>query len=843
MNPKRKRRGGLSRRRLLLEPLEARLLLAMMRDDVPSSVYEAYAQDPMFEPVGWFGTYDLTGTLVTKGSAVLIDPHWVLLTGHQLYEHSYSELRFGLGPNILTDPGETRTVATTIIYPDYAGGWGGSLNDIALGYIEDPILDVTPADRFRGTDEAGTHVSIVGYGRPGTATAGLGDYDGEKRGGENIVDSIGDGVYGFGTNYYLAEFGPLVLFPSPSLPLEFGVTPGDSGGGWFNDSGELVALSAFQYADYAYSGGIRITQYNSWIDETIASQDPLEVSISRDAIQAPLTNDAPVLFTAVFSDQVADFDASDVIASGAPGTLVPTVTPVGTGGTVYTISVSGMTGDGQVVVSIPADAAHNAGGNGNSASTALDAGVTYDVTPPGVAVIDVLTNDATPVIFGTATDANDVATVTLAVAGQTFAAAPDADGNWSVEVPSALSDGVNTVTVTVLDCAGNTSTDTATVTVDTVAPVVAAADLVTNDDTPQLAGTVTDVSPSTGITSVLVTVGGTQYPAAVSGTSWSLVLPTALADGTHTVTVTAADAAGNTSTDTATVTVDTAAPVVGVNSLTTVNKTPTLTGPITDASPSSGITGVTVVVGGQTLAATVSGNTWSAVVSAPLAVGTYNVTATAVDAAGNTAADGTANELVVNTHPWHNSADPCNVDGRSGVEPVDVLLVINYINAHGSGPLPAPGPNTPPPYVDVNADNEVAPVDVLLVINWINSQTAGGAGEAEPWSDGAAGFLATPTLWPVSDRATPATAGLLNHGEQAVEGIGGVRSPAPSAVGHSLAAGESDAGFSCRDWDEAISGEWSRASVLLDAILNDIVPGQGGRLPSRAWDSGQTPCA
>ena len=37
-----------------------------------------------------------------------------------------------------------------------------------------------------------------------------------------------------------------------------------------------------------------------------------------------------------------------------------------------------------------------------------------------------------------------------------------------------------------------------------------------------------------------------------------------------------------------------------------------------------------------------------------------------------------------------------------------------------------------------------------------------------------------------------------------------------------MAAGESDAGFSCRDWDEAISGEWSRASVLLDAILNDI---------------------
>jgi hypothetical protein len=245
-------------------------------------------------------------------------------------------------------------------------------------------------------------------------------------------------------------------------------------------------------------------------------------------------------------------------------------------------------------------------------------------------------------------------------------------------------------------------------------------------------------------------------------------------------------------------------------------------------SPSSGITGVTVVVGGQTLAATVNNGTWSAVVSAPLAVGTYNVTATAVDAAGNTASDGTANELVVNIHPWHNFADPCNVDGRSGVEPVDVLLIINYINTHGSGPLPAPGPNSPPPYLDVNADDEVAPVDVLLVINWINSQTAGGSGEAEPWSDAAAGsqsdsapwpdapraepatnaLCPTSALWPVSDRATRATAGLLNR-----ESLG---SKAPDA--NSLA----------RLWDEAPSDDWTGPSVVLDDILAQIIPNQSG---------------
>ena len=41
-----------------------------------------------------------------------------------------------------------------------------------------------------------------------------------------------------------------------------------------------------------------------------------------------------------------------------------------------------------------------------------------------------------------------------------------------------------------------------------------------------------------------------------------------------------------------------------------------------------------MVVGGQTLTATVSGTTWSVTVPTPLADGTYNVQATAVDNVG-----------------------------------------------------------------------------------------------------------------------------------------------------------------------------------------------------------------
>jgi hypothetical protein len=90
-------------------------------------------------------------------------------------------------------------------------------------------------------------------------------------------------------------------------------------------------------------------------------------------------------------------------------------------------------------------------------------------------------------------------------------------------------------------------------------------------------------------------------------------------------------------------------------------------------------------------------------------------------------------ETSVRANPWCNAANPYDVDGSGGdkpVTPLDVLIVINYINAHpGSTALPA-SPTAPPPYYDVNDDGLCTPLDVLTVINYINAHTAG-AGEAE----------------------------------------------------------------------------------------------------------------
>ncbi|WP_228267272.1 Ig-like domain-containing protein, partial [Acinetobacter seifertii] len=120
-----------------------------------------------------------------------------------------------------------------------------------------------------------------------------------------------------------------------------------------------------------------------------------------------------------------------------------------------------------------------------------------------------------------------------------------------------LSDGPHTVTVTATDPAGNVGTTGAVVTVDTTAPTVVLSDVLTNDSTPALSGTVNDPTAT-----VVVTVDGVDYPAVNNGNgTWTLAdntLPV-LTDGPHTVTVTATDPAGNVGTTSAVVTVDTAA--------------------------------------------------------------------------------------------------------------------------------------------------------------------------------------------------------------------------------------------------------------------------------------------
>ncbi len=86
---------------------------------------------------------------------------------------------------------------------------------------------------------------------------------------------------------------------------------------------------------------------------------------------------------------------------------------------------------------------------------------------------------------------------------------------------------------------------------------------------------------------------------------------------------------------------------------------------------------------------------------------------------------------------------------RSGtVTPLDVLIGINYFNAHGnelpSDPVP---PDQPLYYYDVNGNNVLEPLDLLIIINYLNRPSAGSSDGAEaegPSGDSPADGLVAP---------------------------------------------------------------------------------------------------
>ena len=82
--------------------------------------------------------------------------------------------------------------------------------------------------------------------------------------------------------------------------------------------------------------------------------------------------------------------------------------------------------------------------------------------------------------------------------------------------------------------------------------------------------------------------------------------------------------------------------------------------------------------------------------------------------------------------PRHqNPIQRLDVDADGFISPIDVLLIVNFINFNVSGTDSVAGLPAPPPYRDVNGDNRINALDVLDVINFINRRGNGGSGEGE----------------------------------------------------------------------------------------------------------------
>ncbi len=134
--------------------------------------------------------------------------------------------------------------------------------------------------------------------------------------------------------------------------------------------------------------------------------------------------------------------------------------------------------------------------------------------------------------------------------------------------------------------------------------------------------------------------------------------------------------------------------------------------------------GANLLTSAQTLT-TADNTTWTLGNLAGLtaASGSYTLTLSPtgiVDAAGNAQLAGALSTFAL--HAWQNTSNPLDVNDDGKITPIDALLVINYLNQHGSGPLPST--YTGPYYLDVNGDNAVTPLDALAVINYLNANLA-----------------------------------------------------------------------------------------------------------------------
>ena len=205
------------------------------------------------------------------------------------------------------------------------------------------------------------------------------------------------------------------------------------------------------------------------------------------------------------------------------------------------------------------------------------------------------------------------------------------NGTWANETSATVSgDGIHTVTFKATDNAGNTTTKTATVKVDTTAPNLSPA--VSSGTQGANGWYISAVTVSANAGDAASGVARVEHK--VDGGEWQDgATVTVSSDGVHTVKFKAVDNAGNTTTKTLTVKVDTTAPSL------TVNIPPPdgqngwfITNPQVKANGSDIASGIDVVQ------CRVDGGGWQA---PPITVGgdgTHTVECQAVDNAGNTAA-------------------------------------------------------------------------------------------------------------------------------------------------------------------------------------------------------------
>jgi hypothetical protein len=184
------------------------------------------------------------------GEGVLIAPRWVLTSAHRA-----KALQDRKPPASIAFGPRQHAVQGVFIHPAWKPG---GANDIALVFLEEPVVGVQPTPPYRGSDEAGKGVVIAGSGTTGK----IGEppsaqrTDGRKRAAINTVERV-----------TASTLGMRIKPPDEASDLQGALVPAESGAPAYLQAPQgLFVAGIAQQGEGEWETYARVSVFAEWID-------------------------------------------------------------------------------------------------------------------------------------------------------------------------------------------------------------------------------------------------------------------------------------------------------------------------------------------------------------------------------------------------------------------------------------------------------------------------------------------------------------------------------------------------------------------------------------------------